>query len=72
MIRAKPTAAHDCGEVHGSSEISRDKPGYPSERNNGNLAVDIPLDGSSCPLFPGRVGFEMLVWIKTLEARTKT
>ena len=24
--------------------------------NNGNLAVDIPLGGSSCPLFPGGIG----------------
>ena len=29
---------------------------YNDNHSNSNLAVDIPLDGSSCPLFPGRIG----------------
>ena len=26
---------------------------------NGNLAMDIPLDGTSFPLFPGRIGMSV-------------
>ena len=36
--------------------------------NNGNLAVDIPLGGSSCPLFPGGIG----IWNLSFCGRRKT
>ena len=33
-------------------------------RNNGNLVIDIPLGGPSCPLFPVELEFRVLVFVK--------
>ena len=33
-----------------------------NNNNNNNLAVDNPQGGSSCPLFPGRLEFGILVF----------
>ena len=30
-----------------------------NNNKNGNLAMDIPLDGTSFPLFPGRIGMSV-------------
>ena len=30
-----------------------------NNNNNGNLAMDIQLDGTSFPLFPGRIGMSV-------------
>ena len=50
---------------------------YNDNHSNSNLAVDIPLDGSSCPLFPGRNGIWNVSFFggtqrKTLGARRTT